>query len=164
MQPLSLQKISGELEVWHQTGKKHIDAMQKSYQGAPFKAKVVAFIEDMAAAYTWADIVICRAGAMTIAELAQACVASILVPYPYAVDDHQTTNARFLSEKGAAILLPQTELTVEKLSTIMTELHNNPASLQAMSAAARKCATPSALQQVNKIVVKTAYPEKFKND
>jgi UDP-N-acetylglucosamine--N-acetylmuramyl-(pentapeptide) pyrophosphoryl-undecaprenol N-acetylglucosamine transferase len=164
--PLSLRQlrqmrqVPGALEVWHQTGKIHIEAMQKAYQGAPFKVRVVAFIEDMAAAYAWADVVICRAGAMTIGEVAQAGVASLLVPYPYAVDDHQTSNARFLSEKGAAILLPQTELTVEKLATLMTELHNNPARLQAMSAAARKCATPLALQQVIELVVKTAYPEK----
>ncbi|MEN8216184.1 MAG: undecaprenyldiphospho-muramoylpentapeptide beta-N-acetylglucosaminyltransferase [Pseudomonadota bacterium] len=158
--PQALRQIPGALEVWHQTGKIHIEAMQKAYEGAPFKARVVAFIEDMATAYAWADIVICRAGAITVGELAQAGIASILVPYPYAVDDHQTSNARFLSKKGAAILLPQTNLTIEKLATLMTELHDNPARLQAMSAAARKCGTPSALQKVVDLVVKTAYPEK----
>ncbi|OAD22859.1 undecaprenyldiphospho-muramoylpentapeptide beta-N- acetylglucosaminyltransferase [Candidatus Thiomargarita nelsonii] len=159
--PLALRQVPGALEVWHQTGKIHIDAMQKAYEGAAFKARVVAFIEDMADAYAWADVVICRAGAITVGELAQAGVASILVPYPYAVDDHQTSNAQFLSKKGAAILLPQTDLTVEKLATLMTELHNNPARLQAMSAAARKCATPVALQKVVELVIKTAYSGKI---
>jgi len=160
--PLALRQVPGALEVWHQTGKIHIDAMQKAYDGAPFKARVVAFIEDMAAAYAWADVVICRAGAITVSELAQVGVASILVPYPYAVDDHQTSNAQFLSKKGAAILLPQTDLTVEKLAALMTELHNNPARLQAMSAAARNCATPGALQKVVDLV--TAYSGKIEKN
>ncbi|OQY56792.1 MAG: undecaprenyldiphospho-muramoylpentapeptide beta-N-acetylglucosaminyltransferase [Candidatus Parabeggiatoa sp. nov. 2] len=156
--PFALRQVPGAIEVWHQTGNAHIDAMHKAYDGAPFKARIMAFIEDMAAAYAWADVVICRSGAITVGELAQAGVASILVPYPYAVDDHQTSNAQFLSDNGAARLLPQTELTVDKLATLMTELHDNPSRLQSMSAAARNCATPEALQQVVGLVIKSAYP------
>ncbi len=105
-------------QVVHQSGEKHLEALKAGYAQAGVKANCVAFIEDMAGAYAWADLVICRAGALTVAELAAAGVASILVPFPYAVDDHQTGNARFLANAGAAILLPQGELTAEKLSLL----------------------------------------------
>jgi UDP-N-acetylglucosamine--N-acetylmuramyl-(pentapeptide) pyrophosphoryl-undecaprenol N-acetylglucosamine transferase len=105
-------------EVVHQAGEKHLEALRAAYAVAGVKGHTVAFIEDMAGAYAWADLVICRAGALTIAELACAGVASILVPFPHAVDDHQTTNARFLASAGAAILLPQSELTPERLALI----------------------------------------------
>jgi UDP-N-acetylglucosamine--N-acetylmuramyl-(pentapeptide) pyrophosphoryl-undecaprenol N-acetylglucosamine transferase len=105
-------------EVVHQSGEKHLEALRTAYAAAGVKGHTVAFIEDMAGAYAWADLVICRAGALTIAELACAGVASILVPFPHAVDDHQTTNARFLASAGAAILLPQNELTPERLALI----------------------------------------------
>ncbi|MEW5781155.1 MAG: undecaprenyldiphospho-muramoylpentapeptide beta-N-acetylglucosaminyltransferase [Pseudomonadota bacterium] len=105
-------------EVVHQSGEKHLDALRAAYAAAGVHAHTVAFIADMAGAYEWADLVICRAGAATIAELAAAGVASILVPFPHAVDDHQTANARFLAQAGAAILLPQSELTPERLALI----------------------------------------------
>ena len=154
--PVVMREMSDKVEVLHQTGKLHFDAMQKAYEGIK-TARVVAFVDDMAAAYAWADVVICRAGAMTISEIAQAGVASILVPYPFAVDDHQTSNARFLSDNGAAILLPQDELSVEKLSGLMKEFIENKTRLAEMGAAARACAKPEALQQVTDLVVKTAY-------
>jgi len=153
--PVVMREMSGKVEVLHQTGKVHFDAMQKAYEGT--QARVVAFVDDMAAAYAWADVVICRAGAMTISEIAQAGVASILVPYPFAVDDHQTSNARFLSDKGAAILLPQDELNVEKLVGLMKGFIENKTRLAEMGTAARACAKPEALQQVTDLVVKTAY-------
>jgi UDP-N-acetylglucosamine--N-acetylmuramyl-(pentapeptide) pyrophosphoryl-undecaprenol N-acetylglucosamine transferase len=155
--PLALRQVNGAIEVWHQTGNAHIEAMQQAYFDTPFQTKIMAFIEDMATAYRWADLVICRAGAITISELAQAGVASILVPYPYAVDDHQTHNAQFLSDRGAAILLPQTQLTVEKLATLITELINTPTRLTTMSEVARCCAMPTALQQVIDLIIRTAY-------
>lgn len=105
-------------EVVHQSGEKHIEALQQAYETAQVKAHLVPFIEDMAGAYAWADLVICRAGALTIAELAAAGVASLLVPFPHAVDDHQTSNARFLASAGAAILLPQSELTPARLAEL----------------------------------------------
>ena len=105
----------------------------------------MAFVEDMAGAYAWADLVICRAGALTVAELAAAGVASILVPFPHAVDDHQTSNARFLSNAGAAILLPQTELTPERLTDIR---HLSRDQLAQMAEKARALARPDATQEV----------------
>jgi len=104
--------------VVHQAGEKHLAQLQALYAEAGVNAICVAFIADMAGAYAWADLVICRAGALTVAELAAAGVASVLVPYPHAVDDHQTGNAQFLAQAGAAILLPQSELTVERLKVI----------------------------------------------
>jgi UDP-N-acetylglucosamine--N-acetylmuramyl-(pentapeptide) pyrophosphoryl-undecaprenol N-acetylglucosamine transferase len=91
--------------IKHQCGKRHIDDCQQAYQQAGVTADVVAFIDDMAAAYASADLVICRAGALTVAELAAAGVGALLVPYPYAVDDHQTRNAQILSEHGAGKVL-----------------------------------------------------------
>jgi UDP-N-acetylglucosamine--N-acetylmuramyl-(pentapeptide) pyrophosphoryl-undecaprenol N-acetylglucosamine transferase len=104
--------------VVHQAGEKHLAQLQALYAEAGVYANCVAFIKDMAGAYAWADLVICRAGALTVAELAAAGVASVLVPYPHAVDDHQTGNAQFLARAGAAILLPQSELTAERLTMI----------------------------------------------
>ena len=108
--------------VIHQTGKQHYEAVKRSYQQAGVQADIKPFIDEMAKHYGNADLVICRAGALTIAELAAAGVASILIPFPYAVDDHQTYNARFLSDRGAAILLPQSELSAEKLAQLLREL------------------------------------------
>jgi UDP-N-acetylglucosamine--N-acetylmuramyl-(pentapeptide) pyrophosphoryl-undecaprenol N-acetylglucosamine transferase len=110
------------IEVVHQAGEKHIDMLKQQYQHAVYKVAPKAFIDDMAAMYAWADLVICRAGALTIAELSAAGVASILVPFPFAVDDHQTGNARYLSEADAAVLMPQAALTVEKIVEIIKKL------------------------------------------
>ena len=109
-------------EVVHQAGEKHIATLLAYYEAAKVKADARAFIEDMAEMYAWADIVICRAGALTIAELSAAGVASVLVPFPHAVDDHQTSNAHYLSDEGAAVLIPQTEFTVEKVAKLLQDL------------------------------------------
>jgi UDP-N-acetylglucosamine--N-acetylmuramyl-(pentapeptide) pyrophosphoryl-undecaprenol N-acetylglucosamine transferase len=119
---LSLIDESERPRVTHQAGEKHLESLRKSYKDENVKAETVAFIDDMAARYAEADLVICRAGAMTIAELAAGGMASVLVPYPHAVDDHQTVNARFLADRGAAILLPQRELTPEKLALLLKSL------------------------------------------
>ena len=127
--------------VVHQSGEKHLPALKELYASAGVKAHCVAFINDMAGAYDWADLVICRAGALTVAELAAAGVASLLVPFPHAVDDHQTSNARFLSNAGAAILLPQDEVTPRHLA----ELRNlSRAQLTQMAEKARALARPEA--------------------
>ncbi len=149
--PIALQKIPYNIKVLHQTGNLHFSAMQQTYSGTEFE--ITAFIDNMGEAYQWADLVICRAGAITVCELSQAGVASILIPYPYAVDDHQTLNAKFLSDKQAAILLPQPELTVDKLIIIITELYKNRSHLQYMTTAAKNCAIPNALQQIVDIVI-----------
>lgn len=108
--------------IVHQAGEKHIATLQANYQAAGIIAETQAFIIDMAAMYSWADIVICRAGALTIAELSAAGVASVLVPFPHAVDDHQTMNAHYLTSAGAAILIPQTEFTVTKMVVLLLSL------------------------------------------
>jgi UDP-N-acetylglucosamine--N-acetylmuramyl-(pentapeptide) pyrophosphoryl-undecaprenol N-acetylglucosamine transferase len=105
--------------VTHQAGEKHIEVLEKNYRDAGTSATTVAFIRDMAAAYAEADLVICRAGALTVAELAAAGVPSVLVPFPHAVDDHQTTNARFLSEQSAAVLIPQSQLDPRGLADVL---------------------------------------------
>jgi UDP-N-acetylglucosamine--N-acetylmuramyl-(pentapeptide) pyrophosphoryl-undecaprenol N-acetylglucosamine transferase len=142
---LALMPAEERPEVVHQAGAKHLPQLQERYAAAGARAHCVAFIEDMAGAYEWADLVICRAGALTIAELAAAGVASILVPFPHAVDDHQSANARFLANAGAAILLPQTELTAERL----VEIRHMPRSqLQQMAERARDLARPEATMAV----------------
>jgi len=156
--PKALQSIedkADKFEIWHQVGQSHASAMQEAYQHSPFTTRVSPFIENMAAAYQWADVVICRAGALTISELAQTGTPSILVPYPFAVDDHQTRNAQFLSERGAAILLPQADLNPERLGILLHALLNSPHELRRMAAAARHCATPEALDKVVDLCLKT---------
>ena len=105
--------------VVHQAGEKHIVNLTKRYQQLAVDAEPKAFIDDMAAMYAWADLLICRAGALTVAELSAAGVASLLVPFPHAVDDHQTGNAHYLSDAGAALLMPQAEFTVEKVAALL---------------------------------------------
>ena len=137
------------VEVWHQCGRSAVNDVERRYESC--SARVSAFIEDMAGAYGWADLVICRAGAMTIAELAAAGVGSILVPFPAAVDDHQTANARFLVEREAAILMPQAELTVERLIQALTRFGTNRDVLQRMACAARAASVPDADQAVARL-------------
>jgi UDP-N-acetylglucosamine--N-acetylmuramyl-(pentapeptide) pyrophosphoryl-undecaprenol N-acetylglucosamine transferase len=132
--------------VIHQTGKKHFETVQKLYAQAGVKADIRPFLDDMATQYANADLLICRAGALTIAELAAAGVASVLIPLPIAVDDHQTHNARFLSEQGAAVLLPQKELSAEKLAQLLRGFDREK--LLAMAQAARNLAKPEATQTV----------------
>lgn len=134
--------------VRHQAGVKHIDQAQQHYTQAGVEASVTPFIEDMAEAYAWADLVICRSGALTVAELAAAGVAAILVPFPYAVDDHQTANGQYLAEKGAALLLQQRDLSVEQLAGVLRDLCSDRAKLRRMSIAARELAKPFATAQV----------------
>lgn len=105
--------------VVHQAGDKHIANLTQRYEQLAVEAEPKAFIDDMAAMYAWADLLICRAGALTVAELSAAGVASLLVPFPHAVDDHQTGNAHYLSDAGAALLMPQAEFTVEKVAALL---------------------------------------------
>ncbi|MDD5365759.1 MAG: undecaprenyldiphospho-muramoylpentapeptide beta-N-acetylglucosaminyltransferase [Gallionellaceae bacterium] len=120
---LALMPPEARPQVRHQAGARNIDELTANYAAAGVEAECLAFIDDMAAAYAWADAVICRAGASTVAELAAAGVPAALVPFPYAVDDHQTLNARFLADAGAAWLMPQSELTAEKLAAWLVGLN-----------------------------------------
>ncbi len=139
--------------VRHQSGEKHLAALQTNYAQAGVEAECLPFIEDMATAYAWADLVICRAGALTVAELAAVGVASILVPFPHAVDDHQTRNARFLADAGAAILLPQARATAEELSLLRSLTR---AQLLQMAERARALAKPEATQTVARTCMELA--------
>ena len=132
--------------VKHQSGAKHIECLRRNYENAGVAASLVAFIDDMATAYADADLVICRAGATTVAEVAAAGVAALFVPFPHAVDDHQTANARYLSERGAALLVPQSELTPQRLADLLAGLTRER--LVAMAQKARALAKPNATRAV----------------
>lgn len=132
--------------VTHQAGTRQIDALKASYAAAGVDGELLPFIDDMAARYADADLVICRAGALTVAELAAVGVASVLVPFPHAVDDHQTGNARFLADAGAAVLLPQTELSPQRLAALLQDM--NRERLLEMAGKARQCARPDATARV----------------
>lgn len=132
-------------QVVHQSGEKHLQALQAAYDNANVKAHCIPFIEDMAGAYAWADIVLCRAGALTVAELAAGGCASILVPFPAAVDDHQTANARFLVNVGAAFLAPQSELTPESVALMANYSRHQ---LLQMAEKAREQGKPDATEAV----------------
>jgi len=120
--PRAISLLTERPLVVHQSGEKHIEALKAHYRDAGVEGELVAFIDDMARRYAEADLVICRAGAVTIAELSAGGLASVLVPFPYAVDDHQTANARFLADRGAALLLPQKELHPERLARLIESL------------------------------------------
>ncbi|MFQ5469780.1 MAG: undecaprenyldiphospho-muramoylpentapeptide beta-N-acetylglucosaminyltransferase [Gammaproteobacteria bacterium] len=175
-----------QLEIWHQAGKRNIDATKQAYKKAGIEARVEPFIDNIAHAYEWADLVLCRAGALTIAELSVAGIPAILVPYPFAVDDHQTVNANYLADAGAAILIQQHELTPERLCQVLSEISGlkESASMQnqlkdglkadmsevngymenhgrnkllAMAKAALKLAKPDAAERVASLCIRTAH-------
>lgn len=145
--PLAVAKIGGHIaEVIHQVGRGDLETVQSLYAQYGIKAFVTNFIDDMARAYLSSDVIICRAGASTVAEVAAAGVAAIFVPYPYAVDDHQTTNARYLSEHGAALLIPQPELTADGLARVLAEL--TPGKCHRMATQARQLAILDATHRI----------------
>ncbi len=143
---LGLIEESARPTVTHQAGEKHLESLQSNYSSAKVKGELLAFIDDMSRSYAAADLVICRAGAMTIAELSAAGLASVLVPFPHAVDDHQSANARFLAGRGAAILLPQRELTPERLAGLLRSLDREK--LLDMACKARALGKPEAARLV----------------
>jgi len=140
--------------VTHQSGAQHADALKAAYAAAGVQASTPAFIDDMAAAYAGADLAVCRAGATTVAELAAAGVPSILVPFPHAVDDHQTTNARFLSDAGAAVLIPQRDLTPDGLSNAIAGFDRGR--LLEMASRARSLGRPGATEAVARACMELA--------
>ncbi|GGB87668.1 UDP-N-acetylglucosamine--N-acetylmuramyl-(pentapeptide) pyrophosphoryl-undecaprenol N-acetylglucosamine transferase [Marinobacterium zhoushanense] len=152
--PRALAKLpaAARPEVWHQTGKRNIDEVVKDYAALGVEGRLVPFIEHMDEAYGWADLVICRAGALTVSELAIAGVASVLVPLPHAIDDHQTANAGFLSEAGAGVRIAQSELDADKLVQLLKELGDRE-KLLTMARAARALAQPDASERVARVCV-----------
>ena len=148
--PQALAKINSDKrpQVIHQTGLKNIESAKTIYSDAGIEAKVEAFIDDMPAVYEWADLVICRSGAMTVFELAAAGVASILVPYPHAVDDHQTQNARYLEAADAAIIKQQDALSADWIAEVIEDFSANRKKLFDMAVAARKLAMPDSAKTI----------------
>ncbi|MEA2118374.1 undecaprenyldiphospho-muramoylpentapeptide beta-N-acetylglucosaminyltransferase [Halovibrio sp. HP20-50] len=136
-------------QVRHQAGKSREEVTDANYQQHGVSAEVSPFIDDMAAAYEWADLVVCRSGALTVAELAAAAKPSLLVPFPFAVDDHQRINAQVLVKAGAAKCVVQSELTVERLSECLHELLV-PNTLAAMASKARQAAHLDATERLTK--------------
>ncbi|MDP2028358.1 MAG: undecaprenyldiphospho-muramoylpentapeptide beta-N-acetylglucosaminyltransferase [Thiobacillus sp.] len=143
---LALLPANQRPQVVHQSGRQHLDVLRANYAAAGVNAEVRDYIEDMAAAYQACDFAICRAGAMTVAELACAGVPAVLVPFPFAVDDHQTGNAEFLSDAGAAWLIQQKDLTADKLAALIGGLDREK--LAAMADKARALAKPDATARV----------------
>jgi UDP-N-acetylglucosamine--N-acetylmuramyl-(pentapeptide) pyrophosphoryl-undecaprenol N-acetylglucosamine transferase len=154
--PEALSAMPAELRphLIHQAGIKHIEALQTNYAKHGVAAECRAFIEDMADMYAWADFVICRAGAMTVAELSAAGLGSLLVPFPFAVDDHQTTNAAYLADHEAAFLIQQKVLTVEKLVSILTTLTRE--NCLSMANKARALGKPTATADVAGVCMEVA--------
>jgi len=152
-QGLALLAADQQPQIVHQAGEKNIDALKAAYAAVGVQAHCVPFIEDMAGAYEWADLVICRAGALTIAELAAVGVASILVPFPHAVDDHQTANAKFLVNVGGAFLLPQSQLTPDAIALIRNYSRSQ---LLEMAEKARSLAKPDATLDVVNLCIEAA--------
>jgi UDP-N-acetylglucosamine--N-acetylmuramyl-(pentapeptide) pyrophosphoryl-undecaprenol N-acetylglucosamine transferase len=134
--------------VRHQSGERTLDAARKAYADQGVEARLDPFIEDMASAYAWADLVICRAGALTVAELSAAGLPAIFVPFPAAVDDHQTANARPLADAGAAIVVQQQDLSSETLAELLKSWLASRSELLAKAIKARSMAAPDALDRI----------------
>ncbi len=148
--PAALAKVPGELrpQLFHQAGKQHAEITAERYRQAGVEAEVAPFIKDMAHAYAWADLVVCRAGALTVSELAAAGLPSFLVPLPHAIDDHQTRNAEYLAKEGAAFLLPQHATDADTLAAQLIEVLMHPEKLLDMGRTARRLAKPDATRTV----------------
>lgn len=152
--PMAIGRMEKKPHVLHQTGEQDWEKVKSAYLASGVEAEVVPFIGDMGGAYGKCDLVLARSGALTVSEIAAAGVASILVPYPHAVDDHQSWNARYLSEAGAAILIPQNELDASKLAGLLEEMDRN--GLLDMAKKARKLAMTDATEKVAKICMELA--------
>lgn len=144
--PKAISLLQEKPRVVHQAGEKHLEALKANYAAARVEGELLAFIDDMARRYAEADLVICRAGAVTIAELSAGGMASILVPFPHAVDDHQTANAKFLADRGAAILIQQRDLSPEKLAALIRSMDRTK--LLDMAKKARALGKPDAARIV----------------
>ena len=153
--------VDGPLEIRHQAGEGRADATRERYREAGVEAAVTAFVEDVAEAYGWADVVVCRAGASTVAELSATGVGAILVPYPWAADDHQTANARFLERRGAACVAPEEGELAPKLASLLGELASDRPRRLAMAAAARRSGQRDAAERVAACCREFASPPEF---
>lgn len=159
--PSALAKLNQDERpiVRHQTGKNHQQSTSDLYQQYQVEGKVDAFIEDMAVAYAWADLVICRAGALTVSELMVAGVGSLLIPLPSAIDDHQTANAKHLVDQGAGLALVQKDLTAENLAELIKQYSVDRKQLLSMAKKAREIAIPDSAKRVVAICEKLVCEE-----
>jgi UDP-N-acetylglucosamine--N-acetylmuramyl-(pentapeptide) pyrophosphoryl-undecaprenol N-acetylglucosamine transferase len=158
--PKALAMLAAELRphVRHQVGKRNLEEAQQNYReaGATEDVELMPFVDDMAEAYGWADLVLCRAGALTVSELAAAGLGAILVPYPHAVDDHQTHNAGFLVDGGAGLLISQNQLSPERLADLLRGFARDRPRLLEMAVAARRLANLQAARLVAEICLDVA--------
>ena len=148
--PEAVALLPGEIQprVCHQAGTREVEQTRKTYDAAGIDAEVHAFIDNMAEAYAWADLVICRSGALTVSELAAAGLGAILVPFPHAVDDHQAANASFLSDPGAALMLREDSLDAPALAAHLERLLGDRPAMLEMARKARSLAVGDATQKV----------------
>jgi UDP-N-acetylglucosamine--N-acetylmuramyl-(pentapeptide) pyrophosphoryl-undecaprenol N-acetylglucosamine transferase len=155
-QALAQLTVAQRPEVVHQCGSRGLDEAREAYAKAGVEANVVAFIEDMAGSYAWADLAVCRAGALTLAELTAAGLGALLVPFPHAVDDHQTRNAEALVKIGAAEVIQESALDVQVLGQRLEALLGDRARLLTMAEAARTLAKPDAADVIARACVEVA--------
>jgi len=157
--PAALERLDGAVrpQVLHQCGRRHLEVTRAAYENAGVDGQVEPFIEDMREAYEWADLVVCRAGALTVAELCAAGLGAILVPFPHAVDDHQTHNAAYMVDGDAAVLVPQSQMTPETLAEVLEPLCADRQRLEYMAGAARKLARPDATERVVNYCLEAAH-------
>ena len=144
------------VSLTHQAGEHNIETARERYAGAN-DVNVLAYLDDMAEAYAQTDLAVCRAGAMTVSELAAVGVASVLIPYPYAVDDHQTANGRYLADADAAVLIPESEFDAERLADEMARLISAPRRLAEMGRRARELGFPDATEKVAAVCEEVAH-------
>jgi UDP-N-acetylglucosamine--N-acetylmuramyl-(pentapeptide) pyrophosphoryl-undecaprenol N-acetylglucosamine transferase len=157
--PEALAQVPADIrpEVFHQAGKHHDGVTAERYRAAGVEAQVAPFIKDMAQAYGWADLVVCRAGALTVSELAAAGLPSLLVPLPHAIDDHQSRNAEYLAREGAAFVMPQATTGAAEMAARLKEVLMQPEQLNRMAVTARQLAKPDATNTVVDICLEVAH-------
>jgi UDP-N-acetylglucosamine--N-acetylmuramyl-(pentapeptide) pyrophosphoryl-undecaprenol N-acetylglucosamine transferase len=156
--PAALSLVDAQIrpQVFHQCGKQHEQVTAERYKAAVVEAEVAPFISNMAQAYGWADLVVCRAGALTISELAAAGLPAFLLPLPHAIDDHQTRNASYLAKQGAAVLLTQASTSAADLAASLSEVLMHTDRLNTMASTARRLAKPDATRSVVNVCLEVA--------
>jgi UDP-N-acetylglucosamine--N-acetylmuramyl-(pentapeptide) pyrophosphoryl-undecaprenol N-acetylglucosamine transferase len=146
--PQLLQATELDLDIWHQSGRGRLADTEDAYAATDLKPKLSEFIDDMAAALAWADVLVCRAGAMTLAECCAAGKPALLVPYPFSAGDHQRVNGQMMVDAGAAVMVDNAALQDIKTATVLTKLFADRNQLLAMGRSARELARPDALDRV----------------
>ncbi len=156
--PAALALLAADIRpvVRHQCGERTLDAARAAYDGSGIDVELTAFIDDMASAYAWADLVVCRAGALTVAELCAVGLPALFIPYPSAVDDHQTANARAMADAGAAAIIQESDLTARSLSDLLMDWLRERSALQARAARARALSRPDSLSRITTICLELA--------